>query len=282
MPAVCGPRALGIRTWPSEVMGFLRLLLFQVLLGPVMCFVHAPAVICSGGHDLRSTHVSVVTETQTTGDLRERRTLPTFVAVLRDVQSARADEVARVLYEEGFRHLSVTADTPEFSTIIQSISRQGLPNLILGASSVTTATQVDTACGCDAAFISSTCCDPEVVRHVKDMGMVSVPGVSSPAEAALALQAGADILKVFPSKSVSTKDFREIVDSVPPTIPVLISGGVEPEQVGAYATSGASGFAVGRTLFEPETELSDLSAKARRFLDAAGRIRWPPHYGPFN
>ncbi|CAM9194520.1 unnamed protein product, partial [Hapterophycus canaliculatus] len=168
----------------------------------------------------------------------------------------------------GFRHLSVTADTPEFSNIIQTISRQRLPGLVLGASSVTTSKQVDMACACDAAFISSTFFDPEVVRHAKDIGMVSIPGVSTPAQAVLALQAGGDILKVFPSTSVSTKDFGDIVDSVSPTIPVVISGGVEPEQLEGFAGSGASGFAVGRTLFEPEITLADLSRKARRFLDA--------------
>lgn len=149
-------------------------------------------------------------------------------------------------------------------------------------SSAGAATKVDIACACNAAFISSTCCDPEVVRHAKDMGMVSIPGVSTPAQAALALQAGGDILKAFPSKSVSTKDLREIVDSISPTVPVVISGGVEPEHLDAYSRSGASGFAVGRTLFDPEITLPDLSAKARRFFDAAGRIRWPPHDGPFD
>lgn len=143
------------------------------------------------------------------------------------------------------------------------------------------AKKVDMACACDAAFISSTFCDPEVVRHAKDMGMVSIPGVSTPAQAVLALEAGGDILKVFPSTNVSPKDFREIVDSVSPTIPVVISGGVNPEQLEAYSVSGASGFAVGRTLFEPEMKLANLSAKARCFLDAASRIRWPTHDGPF-
>lgn len=106
--------------------------------------------------------------------------------------------------------------------------------------------------------------------------MVSIPGVSTPAQARGAAEAGGDILKAFPSKDVSTESFRSIVESVPSSTPVIISGGLEAVQLEAYSASGASGFAVGRTLFEPEMTSAEIDAKARRFISGGRRVRWAP------
>lgn len=103
--------------------------------------------------------------------------------------------------------------------------------------------------------------------------MISIPGVSTPVQALEAVQAGGDILKAFPAKNVSTSDFRNIVGSVSSTTPVIISGGVEVDQMEAYFDSGASGFAVGRTLFGPEMSLAELEAKARCFISGGSRIQ---------
>lgn len=104
--------------------------------------------------------------------------------------------------------------------------------------------------------------------------MISIPGVSTPAQARGAVQAGGDILKAFPSKDISTGYFRSIVESVSSSIPVIISGGVEVVQLEAYSTSGAAGFAVGRTLFEPDMTSAEIEAKARCFISGGRQIRW--------
>lgn len=109
--------------------------------------------------------------------------------------------------------------------------------------------------------------------------MISIPGVSTPAQARGAAQAGGDILKAFPSKDVPTECFRSILESVSSNIPVIISGGLEAVQLEAYSASGASGFAVGRTLFEPEMTLAEIEAKARCFISGGRQVRWArtPH-----
>eukprot|EP00752_Nemacystus_decipiens_P009613 g8590.t1 len=170
--------------------------------------------------------------------------------------------------------VSITTDTNGFDTILRQVAAQDLPGLTLGASSVCSVQQVDLAFACGAGFISSTFCDIAVVRRTKERGMISVPGVSTPAQAQVAAQAGGDILKAFPSKDVSTECFRGIVQSVSSSIPVIISGGVEAVQLEAYATSGASGFAVGRTLFEPAMTVAEIEARARNFVIGGRRVRW--------
>ncbi|CAM9157066.1 unnamed protein product [Ectocarpus fasciculatus] len=201
--------------------------------------------------------------------------LPISIAVLRDVQLERAVEVVRALYEEGFNMISVTADTKSFSKILRCIPRSFFPDLLLGASSVTTVDEVDAAYACAVNFVSSTSFDPAIVKRTKDLGMVSIPGVSTPAQAASAVQAGGGILKVYPATNVSPNQCRDIVHAIKTSnIPVVISGGVEPDQLQAYFDSGASGFAVGRTLFDPEKSSAEIAGRARTFL-----LSWPQKRG---
>ena len=66
-----------------------------------------------------------------------------FVAVLRDVCLEDASEVARVLRASGFNMVSVTADTPSFVQVLQSITNDDfLEDMVVGVSSVTSPEQV--------------------------------------------------------------------------------------------------------------------------------------------
>ena len=129
-----------------------------------------------------------------------------------------------------------------------------------------------------AKFVSSTCCDPAVVRRTKELSLISIPGVSTAAQAVAAVEAGGDILKIFPATSLSSAAIESIAGCIPSDVPFVVAGGIEVEQLDAHCDAGASGFAVGRTLFKPGMSLVELKAKARRFARRGSRLRWN-HYG---
>ena len=129
-----------------------------------------------------------------------------------------------------------------------------------------------------AEFVSSTCCDPAVVRRTKELGLISIPGVSTVAQAVTAVEAGGDIIKIFPATSLSSSTIQNIAGCIPSDVPFVVAGGIEVEQLDAHSNAGASGFAVGRTLFKPGMSLIKLEAKARRFVRRGRRLRWS-HYG---
>ena len=95
--------------------------------------LHRPTVRCNARPTLRPT------------DARETLALPCppFIAVLRDVCLEDALEVVRALREGGFNMVSVTADTPGFVQVLQSIANDDfLEGMVVGVSSVTTPEQV--------------------------------------------------------------------------------------------------------------------------------------------
>lgn len=137
---------------------------------------------------------------------------------------------------------------------------------------------MDTASGCGARFISSTCFDIAVVKRTHELGLLSIPGVSSESQATAAVAAGGDMLKVFPSTQASPAALGAIVratsvasDSL---IPVIIAGGIEVEDMKGYADAGASGFAVGSTLFRSEMTLREVKVKADTFMNQGRLLCW--------
>lgn len=137
------------------------------------------------------------------------------------------------------------------------------------------ATQVEEASAAGARFVSTKELFRPVVRRAKELGLMNVTGVSTPSQAAEAVALGADVLKVFPATRVSPTVFGAIVTSLPAALPVIIAGGVEIEDLEAYCSAGASGFAVGKTLFKPDSSLGDIKAKACMFVDEGRRWARP-------
>lgn len=118
------------------LMVYPRLILLYVGVLPhvVRCFLRASAAV----NPSRQSHARCCQALQATPAAAAQQPVPRalFIAVLRDVQPERAQEVAYALYRGGFRMMSVTADTPSFASVLRRIAREDLPGLKVGASSV--------------------------------------------------------------------------------------------------------------------------------------------------
>lgn len=112
------------------------------------------------------------------------------------------------------------------------------------------------------------------MTRTKELGLISIAGVATAAEAATAVKVGGDILKIFPTSEVSPAAARAIIESVSSKVPVIVAGGIEVGHLEAYFNSGASGFAVGKTLFKPDLGPAEIKAKASEFVGNWCRLQW--------
>lgn len=137
---------------------------------------------------------------------------------------------------------------------------------------------MDEASELGARFISSTFLDVGIVERTKELGLISIPGVSTESEALAAVRAGGDILKVFPATQVSPTAVGKIAHAVSlfsaRFVPVIVAGGIGVEHLKPYANAGASGFAVGKTLLEAEMSTRDVNTKGRIFIGEGRVQRW--------
>lgn len=74
------------------------------------------------------------------------------------------------------------------------------PDMLVGAGTVLTTTQVDEAMEAGAKFIVSPGFDPEIVDYCQEKGIEIFPGCVSPSEVAQAVKKGLKVVKFFPAE----------------------------------------------------------------------------------
>jgi len=191
-----------------------------------------------------------------------------LVAILRGLQPERALDVARVLFDAGFRALEVPLNRPGAIAAIAAIVPQAPVDACIGAGTVLDTAQVDAVGDAGASLIVSPHFDPAVVRRARERGMRTVPGVFTASEAFAAWRAGADALKIFPAEAMTHAGLTGLTTVLPPGLPLWPVGGIVPDNIAAWRRAGATGFGLGGGLFKPEFSVADIASRARAYVDA--------------
>jgi 2-dehydro-3-deoxyphosphogalactonate aldolase len=191
-----------------------------------------------------------------------------LVAILRGLQPERAADIARVLFDAGFRALEVPLNRPGAIAAIAAIVPLAPADAWIGAGTVLETAQVDAVGDTGAALIVSPHFDPAVLRRARERGMRTVPGVFTASEAFAAWHAGADALKIFPAEAMTHAGLTGLTTVLPPTLPLWPVGGIVPDNMAAWRRAGATGFGLGGGLFKPELSVAEIAARARAYVDA--------------
>jgi 2-dehydro-3-deoxyphosphogalactonate aldolase len=105
-----------------------------------------------------------------------------------------------------------------------------------------------------------------VIEATVSAGLVSSPGFFTPSEAFAALRAGAHALKFFPAEGGSPKVVKAIKAVLPPEIPLLVVGGVTPDNMAPWIEAGAAGFGLGSGLYRPGQDAATVARQAQAYV----------------
>jgi 2-dehydro-3-deoxyphosphogluconate aldolase / (4S)-4-hydroxy-2-oxoglutarate aldolase len=197
------------------------------------------------------------------------------MAILRAAGAGRFLEVGRVLYEAGMRGIEVTL-TSEGALEAFGRLRAELPgDALLGVGTVRSVGDAELAVDAGAAYLVAPEFRPEVVAWAVERGVPVVPGALTPTEVAAAWGAGATAVKVFPVSAVGGAAYVKAVRAPLPEVPLVPTGGVGIDDIGAYLAAGAVAVGVGSPLLgdagDPGGDLAGLAGRARRAVAAATR-----------
>ena len=131
------------------------------------------------------------------------------------------------------------------------------------AGTVLTPEQVDSVRQAGGEFIISPNTRQAVIRRTRELELLSMPGFATPTEAFDAIDAGADLLKVFP---YGTPENIAVLKSVIP-LPVFAVGGVTRENR-RELLSVADGVGVGIGIYRPGMTPAEVHLSAKEFLEA--------------
>jgi len=191
-----------------------------------------------------------------------------LVAILRGLQPERAVDIARVLFDAGFRALEVPLNRPGAIAAIAAVVRIAPADACVGAGTVLDVAQVDGVGDTGATLIVSPHFDPAVVRRARERGMRTVPGVFTASEAFAAWRAGASALKIFPAEAMTHAGLKGLTTVLPADLPLWPVGSIAPDNMAAWRRAGATGFGLGGGLFKPELSVAEIGARARAYVDA--------------
>lgn len=200
-----------------------------------------------------------------------------LVAVLRGIDQSDVVPAARALADAGVTVLEVTADGRHTAETIASLDREFADSdVLVGAGTVLDAETAQSVIDSGATFVISPHLEPSVVRTCNRHGVLPMPGVMTPTEAVRALEAGADVLKVFPASTVGPGHLSAIsgplgdVDLVP-------TGGVSSENVVAFFDAGAMAVGAGGSLVDREAivegDFDRVRAHAETMVEAVEAAR---------
>ena len=157
--------------------------------------------------------------------------------------------VAKALINGGLNVLEVTLRTDYGLQAIREL-KQAFPEAIIGAGTVTTPAQFESAVEAGADFILSPGHTMELLKLGSESDIPTIPGISTPSEAMLAMEFGFNRLKFFPAEALGGVNFLRSLNGPFPQLKFCPTGGITINNVSQYL-SLSNVFCVGGTWLTP-------------------------------
>ncbi|MCL6633824.1 MAG: bifunctional 4-hydroxy-2-oxoglutarate aldolase/2-dehydro-3-deoxy-phosphogluconate aldolase [Alicyclobacillus herbarius] len=192
------------------------------------------------------------------------------IAIVRGVAEGDILPLADALYQGGVRLMEVTLNTPGALEMIRTLKEVYGEEMGIGAGTVMSVEEARAAKLAGAQYLVTPHVDVDLIRYGVDQGLPVFAGALTPTEIATAHQAGASLIKVFPSASVGSGYFRDLRGPFP-DIPLLAVGGVNLDNAGEFLAAGAVGWGLGSSLVDKRRlaarDLAAIQTIARRFVE---------------
>ena len=193
------------------------------------------------------------------------------IAVIRLSSIEKIDEIVEALIKGGLSAIEITMTTPRALDLVSEFSEKNVDSAVFGVGTARNRSDAEEAIQAGAQFVISPILDFDIIEVCKENDVVVCPGAFSPTEIASAWDAGADIVKVFPTAVVGSAYIKAIKAPLP-DIKLMPTGGVTVENCSEFIRNGASAIAVGSNLVNPKwIENGDffaISEKAKAYMKA--------------
>lgn len=196
-----------------------------------------------------------------------------FVPVVTLARPEQGVPVAEALLAGGLTCLEITFRSAAAAAAIAAI-RARVPGMLVGAGTVRTTAQADSAIAAGASFLVAPGLDPAVVDHVLARGVPMLPGVCTPSELEQALARGLQLVKFFPAAALGGVAFLRALAGPYPMVRFVPTGGIGPGDLAAYLALPSVAAVGGSWLATPDAVEAGAWETIRRLAsDAAAVVR---------
>ena len=184
-------------------------------------------------------------------------------------------EAGVTLFESTFDHRRGDCVAENADKIAALVAALG-GGMAIGAGTVLSVEEVRAAREAGASFIVSPDSDPAIIAETKRLGMASIPGAMTPTEIKRAWSLGADVVKLFPADDLGYHYIQNLKGPLP-HIPLMATGGVNPQTIPEFLSRGITAVGTGITVFRPDLVAAEdyegIKALAREHVEAVRRVK---------
>ena len=144
-----------------------------------------------------------------------------------------APKLGAALTEGGLPCVEITFRTPAAAAAIRTLSAT-YPKMLIGAGTVLTVVQAQTAADAGAKFIVTPGFDNNVVDWCLENRVPIAPGVMTPTDINAALSRGLTVLKFFPAEAAGGIDTLKAISAPYGKAKFIPTGGINPTNLSAY------------------------------------------------
>lgn len=145
----------------------------------------------------------------------------------------QAVPVARALVAGGIPVIELTLRTPVALDAIRAIAAE-VPDITLGAGTVTSAGLAKQAADAGAQFLVSPGCTPLLLSAMEETGLPFLPGTATVSEALAVLETGHQAMKFFPAEASGGVAYLKSLPTVIPDARFCPTGGVSAASAPSY------------------------------------------------
>ncbi len=184
-----------------------------------------------------------------------------MVAVVRGETVEEANAIVEKCIDGGIKAIELTFTVPFAHRVIEELARKYGDQIILGAGTVLDSETARIAILSGAQFIVSPNFNPEVTRLCNRYRKASMAGILTIGEAVSAMEAGVDVLKLFPGDLFGPAFIKDIKGPIP-YAQIMPTGGVSVDNAAEWIRAGAVAVDAGSSLMK-----GDVRANAAAFME---------------
>ncbi|NJC04259.1 2-dehydro-3-deoxyphosphogalactonate aldolase [Sphingomonas kaistensis] len=189
-----------------------------------------------------------------------------LVAIIRGVTPDEVVAVGEAILSAGISIIEVPLNSPNPFESIDRLAQALGDRALVGAGTVLDTLSVARVKDAGGRLVVAPNTNAQVISAAVQADMVAAPGYFTPTEAFVALDAGAQALKLFPAEGATPALLKSQRAVLPKAVPVLVVGGIQPDSMQAWLKAGANGFGLGSGLYTPGRSADEVHARAAAYV----------------
>lgn len=174
-----------------------------------------------------------------------------IISVIRSENQEEIEKMIDAIVEGGVNLVEITMTVPNAVEIIANlVKKYNGTDVTIGAGTVLDAETARLVINAGAQFVVSPIFDEELMKMCHRYRVLMIPGIATPTEANIAMEHGADIVKLFPRNAYGPEIIK-VFKGPFPYIQIIPTGNISLEDVDKWINMGALAIGVGGEIVNP-------------------------------